>query len=327
MCRLGMLPLIQLSPVRGNPTNTATIAAAGPSDPFPGNNTATDGGVTIEDPTVDLRANKSGPVPALVVVGQQYDFSISASNDGNADFFGTLIMTDHLPAGLTVDSYTLNGWACAPAAPVIGATDITCTRSYTAGSPLAAGATAPSVGMTTTATAAGSLVNGMTVSSPDANIADLNPANDTTTYGVDSSTGGDSADVSLIKTASLATVAAGDVQTFTLEIVNTGPQPSQNVTLLDNFTGLMNNSVGATGAGYVSENGLLPMRPRGVACSTVATGGTSRRLTCTVNTLPICTAGVDLSGCHRIRAPWRQWWPPNKQRLGHFGHDRRPEPC
>ena len=276
----------------GNPTNTATIAAAGPSDPFPGNNTATDGGAVIEDPTVDLRANKSGPVPALVVVGQQYNFSISATNIGNADFFGTLVMTDHLPAGMTVDSYALNGWSCTPAAPVAGATDITCERTYTAGAPLAAGATAPSVGLTTTATATGSLVNGMTVSSPDANIADLNPANDTITYGVGSSTAGDSADVSLIKNASLATVVAGEVQTFTLEIVNAGPQPSQNVTLLDNFTGLMNSNVGATGAGYISE-AVVANAATGISCSTTATGGTSRQLSCTINTLPVCAAGVD----------------------------------
>ena len=276
----------------GTPTNTATIAAAGPADPFPGNNIANDGGATIEEPTVDLRANKSGPVPALVVIGQQYNFSISATNIGNADFFGTLVMTDHLPAGLTVDSYGLSGWTCLPAVPVVGATDITCERVYTEASPLVSGATAPSVTLATTATATGSLANSMTVSSPDANIADVNPGNDTTTYAVVGSIGDDSADVSIIKTATLATVAAGDVQTFTLEVMNAGPQPSQNVELLDNFTGLMNNSIGATGAGYISEV-VVSNAASGMTCSTAATGGTSRRLTCNITTLPICVAGVD----------------------------------
>jgi len=89
------------------------------------------------------------------------------------------------------------------------------------------------------------------VSSPDANIADTNPANDTITYGVTATVGGDSADVRALKSVSVSPIPAGDVQTFTLEIVNDGPQASQNVQVIDNFTSLINNSVGATGAGYI----------------------------------------------------------------------------
>jgi uncharacterized repeat protein (TIGR01451 family) len=95
----------------GTPTNAATISSAGPIDPVPGNNTATDGGSTIADPTIDLRANKSGPVPPLVVVGNSYSFAISTSNIGNAAFVGTVEMVDTIPAGLQVTSYGLNGWA------------------------------------------------------------------------------------------------------------------------------------------------------------------------------------------------------------------------
>jgi uncharacterized repeat protein (TIGR01451 family)/fimbrial isopeptide formation D2 family protein len=274
----------------GSPVNSATIGAAGSIDPDLSNNSATDGGATILEPTVDLRANKSGPNPALVVVGNSYDFTISATNLGTADFFGTLVMTDSLPAGLTLTGTTLNGWTCTPAPPVAGPAAIACERLYTAGAPLAAGATSPSVVLRTEATAAGTIVNSMTVSSPDANIPDTNPANDSTSVGVTGSIGGDSADISVLKTAALATVAAGEVQTFDIEIVNAGPQPSTGIVLTDALNGLINNGVGATGAGLVSVV-QTPGIASGLSCSTASTGGTSRRLDCSIAALPVCTAG------------------------------------
>ncbi len=276
----------------GTPLNVATIGAAGPPDSNPANNTDDDGGATINDPVVDLRANKSGPNPALAVVGNNYDWRISTSNVGNAPFFGTIEMADTIPAGLTVNSATLNGWTCSPALPLAGPATLTCSRSYSAASPLNAGASTPSVVLQTTVTASGTISNGLHVSSPDANIADLNPANDTITYSVTAAVGGDSADVAALKSAAVSPIPAGDVQTFTLEITNAGPQASQNVQVIDNLTSLINSSVGATGAGYVGESVSAGVAS-GISCSTVATGGTSRRLTCNIASLPVCTAGVD----------------------------------
>ncbi|MFN3846697.1 MAG: SdrD B-like domain-containing protein, partial [Paracoccaceae bacterium] len=271
----------------GTPTNSATISASGPVDPVPANNTATDGGATITAQTIDLRANKSGPTPALVVVGNVYSFSISTSNVGTTAFFGTIEITDTLPAGLEVTAFTLNGWSCTPAAPVTGPASILCTRTYTAGAPLAAGATTPSVGMTATVTAAGSLANGLTVGSPDPNLPDLNTPNNTITYTVTASDPLDSADISVVKTADLASLPAGQVQTFRMEIRNTGAAPATNVTLSDTLTGLINTSVGPTGAGFIDVTA-----PPGVSCSSVPSG-TGRALTCTIASLPVCISGVD----------------------------------
>lgn len=281
------IPVTAASP--GNPTNSASIASSGPSDPNLTNNTATDGGATINAPTVDLRANKSGPNPALVVAGNNYSYSISVTNVGNTGFYGTLVMTDHLPAGLTVNSYTLNGWSCTPAASVTGPATITCQRAYTASSPLAAGATTPAVTLNTTATATGSIVNSMTVSSPNPNIPDTNPANDTTTYTVTGSAPGDSADVRVIKTVTPDPVSAGDVLTYTLEVVNDGPQASANITLTDTFSSLINNATGPAN-GYVGHT-ITANAASGVSCATATSGATGRQLTCTLATLPVCTAG------------------------------------
>ena len=274
----------------GSPTNEATITAAGPADPNPGNNTANDGGATISAPEIDLQANKTGPVPALVVVGNSYSFDISTSNVGNADFFGTIEMTDTLPAGLEVTSYGLNGWTCTPAATVVGPQAILCSRVYTAAAPLTAGSTTPVVTLTATVTSPGPIANALHVESPDGNLPDNNAPNDDIIYSVTGSIPGNSADISVVKTATLASLPAGDVQTFAIEVTNTGPATALNVTMTDNLTDLINASVGPTGSGYISESIALNSAS-GISCGTAASGGTSRLLTCTVASLPVCVAG------------------------------------
>lgn len=273
-------------------TNTASVSAASPNDPNPSNNSASDAAATIQAPTVDLRANKSGPSPALAVTGVPFDWTISTTNVGNAAFFGTLTMTDALPAGVTLNGYTPNGWSCLPAAPVAGPANITCTRVYTSGAPLAAGATSPNVVLNTTATAAAALANSVTVSSPDANIPDTNPGNDSAGHIVTASVPGDAADLSLVKSVSPATVAAGDVLTYTLEIVNAGPQAAASVSLSDTFNTLINNSVGATGAGYVGHS-VNAGTATGASCNSAVAGGNGRALTCTFTSIPVCTPGND----------------------------------
>ena len=277
----------------GTPVNTATISAAGPVDQNPANNSASDGGATISDPVVDLRANKSGPVPPLVVTGNSYSFAISTSNIGNAPFVGTLQMTDSVPAGLTVTALTLNGWTCTPSAPLplAGPATIDCERIYTAGAPLNPGATSPAVILTATATGTGSIVNSLTVGSPDL-ATEPDFANNTITYGVTGSDPADSADIGVLKTATLASVPAGEVQTYRIEVTNAGAQTSTSITLTDDLTNLINNSVGATGAGLVGFT-TTPNAASGLSCSSASTGGTSRRLTCTIASLPVCTTGAD----------------------------------
>ncbi len=274
----------------GAPINTATITAYGPLDPNPANNTATDGGATIQEPFIDLRANKSGPNPALVVVGNSYDFPISSTNIGNAAFYGDITMTDSLPEGLEVTAYTLNGWSCSPDVPVAGPSEVICQRTYTEGAPLAAGATTPQVVLAATATDSGAIVNSMTVSVDNANLPDENSPNNTTSYAVTGSEGPQAADLSVVKTSTLPSLPAGDIQTFSIEVINAGPQPSTSITLTDSLTSLINNEVGPTGAGLVNVS-FEANAAEGMSCSTASSGGTSRTLTCNFDTLPICTSG------------------------------------
>lgn len=278
--------------------NSATIGAGGPVDPDPSNNTATDGGVSLLAPTVDLGLSKTGPSPPLVVAGVPFSYSLTASNSGTTGYSGNLRITDNLPAGLTVNSYTLNGWTCAPVAPVTGPATIDCDRSFAPGSPLAPGATTPSVVLNVTAAATGAINNSATVTALTCNLGVGNCGDgDTSGYPITSSAGPVSADIRLLKTVDLPSVPAGDVLTYTLEIVNDGPSTSATVVLTDTFDTLINNSVGPVGAGYLDEV-LTPGLATGGSCINTAAGGNGRLLACNFATIPVCVAGS--GNCPRV---------------------------
>ncbi|WP_161957299.1 DUF7507 domain-containing protein [Aestuariivirga litoralis] len=293
---LGVITIETTVVSAGSATNTARIDAASPLDPNPGNNEASDGGAAINEETSDLRANKSGPAnPPTVLEGTPFNFSISTSNLGNRPFSGTIVMTDNLPAGLRVDSYSaLNGWSCSPAVPVTGPAPITCTRDYV--TPLPVGATTPAVVLRTVSTVSGatSFTNSMTVTTVNPSFPDPNLKNNTITYGVNSTGSGNQADIRVNKQALNKTIASGDTEQFLIDIVNDGSGTSSSITLTDDLTGLINNRSG-------SDKGLVqvvwaPNSASGMNCATAALGGatgTAVRLTCTIATLPVCTEGVN----------------------------------
>ena len=275
----------------GTVVTTATIAAVSPGETVLSNNTDSDSGITLEEPFADLTVFKTGPDPALAVVGQDYDFVLRAQNRGSAEFVGTLVLTDTIPAGMTVNSVNQNGFTCTPTTGS-GSFDIVCEREFTAGSPLNNGASAPAVTINVTADIADTLTNTVTVSSINPLFSDPDPSNDTDTYDIVAEDPVDSADISVIKTALLPSLPVGEIQTFDLEVVNSGPAISNNVELTDALSGLQNNSAGPTGAGYVIESiseGIVD--PADISCSDSAGGSGVRNLSCTIIELPICTAG------------------------------------
>ena len=294
---LGPITIVARADAAGSVSNTAQIAATAPDDPNPANNTASDGGVTIQAPQVDLRANPiAGPWPRLYVVGQSYEFGLSGSNVGNAPFVGTFRMTSPLPAGMTVTALDLNGWTCSPGLPLAGPADLICEREYTAAAPLAPGAETPVLKPMINITAPGPMPVGLTVGSPDLP-DEPNMANNTITSGGTAATPANSANLRVIKTADPATVASGDQLAFLIEIVNDGPSEASSVTVTDELTGLINNGTGSNN-GFVS---LTPMQGNasGLSCTTAASGSNGRRLSCTIDSLPVCTAGA-YNDCPRI---------------------------
>lgn len=251
---------------------------------------------TVAAAVVDLEARKTGPNPPVVVVGNPYTFRLRTENVGNADFFGTIVMTDTLPAGLTLDSIGENGWSCAPvpaaALPLAGPATIECTLVYTAGAPLEAGDRTRVVELNTTVTAAGTITNIAATASPDANIPDTNPANDTDDDVVTATPPGASADITVNKTPALDPLVAGSVQTYTLEVVNLGPAQALSVELTDTFLALANSSDSGADAGYLGETITAGPNATGLVCSSVAAGAQSRTLSCDIATLDPCTPGT-----------------------------------
>lgn len=277
-------------------TNVATI-----SSDTPDNNTANNTAqvtLNIVNPTADLSASKAGPNPALATAGSNWTWTVSARNNGTAALTGTVQLTDTVPVGVTVQAYTAtNGWSCAPTAPFTassGNQTLTCSREYTAASPLASGAWTPQVSYTASATTATSYTNTVCVSAAaSANGTpppDGNTANDCASHVMQVQTSPNSANLRLSKAASPATVPAGDVLTYTLEIVNAGPNTATNVSLTDALDNLINSGSGATGQGFVGAT-IAAGNSSGGSCTSSASGSTTRNLSCSIASIPTCTAG------------------------------------
>ncbi|MGQ5717548.1 hypothetical protein [Pseudochrobactrum asaccharolyticum] len=122
--------------------NTAEISSIDENSGNTANNKAHDSPVHIEEPKLDLAAYKTGPREKIAVVNKEYDFGLSAINEGNVNFSGELTITDHLPEGMEATKiHAPSGWSCSPsptpAQPIVGKTDIVCvTDNYTKSNPL-----------------------------------------------------------------------------------------------------------------------------------------------------------------------------------------------
>jgi uncharacterized repeat protein (TIGR01451 family) len=280
-------------PVTVNTTGTAVInrahiEATAPTDPQLANNVASDGGANLLLPTADLAISKTGPNPALAVIGLPFAWTVAVSNGGPAAYVGDLIVTDSVPAGITVDSVSASGWSCSPSTPITGDGVLTCTRSYAPGGPLASGANTPSIVLWSTATQAGLLTNVAAVATANTTITDPNLNNNRTTSSVTASTNPNSADISVVKTVDLNTVPAGDVLTYQIEVINSGASSANSITLTDVFPSLINTNVGPN-AGYVGET-IIRTGGTDITCGNSIVGG-NRQLTCTIPTLPVCMTG------------------------------------
>ncbi len=281
--------------------NTAEISFNG-VDSNPANNIASDTAITVAEPFVDLVARKTGPSPRLVVSDQTYVFGISARNEGNADFVGTLTLTDTIPAGMNVVSLAPNGASCtvggnpvspSVGSPVLGEAIFVCSFVYTEANPLpgsnnpaSSARNTPTINFGTRTTAEGTITNTVTVLSGDADIDARNDGNNNTaTVGVTSAAPANSADLVAVKSLSptnaSTTAVAGTPFSFDLEIQNRGPQESLNVRVTDTLSNLQAGSA-AVGIAYLNTSYN--------SCTAPGTGST-RSLTCNGLTVPVCGPG------------------------------------
>ena len=149
-------------------------------------------------------------------------YTITVSNPGPGPTFGTVTVSDTLPAGLTPTAPigTVNGWTCG-----ISGQTLTCTRSDV----LASAGSYPAITLTVNVAnnAAAGVTNTVTVSGG----GESNAANDTAS---DPTTVVAVADVSITKSVvGGPPFAAGANRTYTVSVVNSGPGSASNVTVTD----------------------------------------------------------------------------------------------
>lgn len=235
-------------------TNNASVTqlrnVESPPDPI-GNNAAQAQAVVVApDMAIQKSHNGNG------VRGQNVTYSIVATNVGGAPTTGPTVVTDTLPAGLSLVSISGGvGWNCS------GVPAISCTFAGVIG----AGSSPPAITVIAgvDANAPASVTNFVRVSTQ----GDADQNNDT---DLDLTTIDSSADLSVTKTGPAA-LTAGAAITYTINVANVGPSPATSVSLTD-----------ALPAG-VTFSSLT--EPAGWNCTTPAVN-TNGTITCTLATLP-----------------------------------------
>ena len=263
-------------------TNQAEITNTGnPEDQNDLNNTATDGGADLQEPKVDLKASKLGPVPNLMVVGNKYGFPLSAENIGNTKYIGKVTIVDNLPAGMEYLGVEGAGWKCttAPLNKTVGPLAIECISDHVI--TLEIGQTTPQLTLLATATKTNTAAfsNQMTVSDMEgANHREPDDlkSNNTAFYRIGATaTAADSADIQIEKSVGQAEVNAGQQQDFTLTVTNNGPLPATNIQIKDRLTGI---NVVPNVLDYVDV-------PEGCVKAIVNSVSTAVDVTCTISSL------------------------------------------
>jgi uncharacterized repeat protein (TIGR01451 family)/fimbrial isopeptide formation D2 family protein len=193
-------------------TNVATVTKSAEPDPNPGNNS---GSATETPQYADLAVTKRTDKPRPNV-GETITYTITLSNLGTATATGVEV-TDTLPANVTYVSSTAAGGT---------------TFTPSAGGGLWSVPTiAPNqtILLTITATATASGVQFNTVEITKSDVWDPNDGNNTAKTPTDPQ----EADLVVAKTVDNATPNVGDVISFTVTLVNLGPNDAVDVTVAD----------------------------------------------------------------------------------------------
>lgn len=239
--------------VRAPLTNTARVDSP-TTDPNPDNNVDSD--TTNVDAVVDLAIAKTHTGTA--VAGEEFDWTLTVTNNGPSSTPGQLVVTDAVPAGTSYVSASGNGWVCTEDSDLMR-----CVRDAA----LAAGDDAPPITVTLLVlpdSGPGTITNLADVSGP---IGDPNPENNTDS---DTVTVLDRTDVAIEKdTVGSGVVAAGDTVAFDLTVTNNGPSDADAVVVRDELP---------PGTTPVS---VTPPAGEGWLCATVG-----REVVCALATLP-----------------------------------------
>ncbi len=193
---------VEVPPGATSQSNTASVSTDS-IDPNLANNSSTVN--TTVTRTADLGVVKNGP--ATATAGTNVTYTIDVTNAGPSDA-PDVVLTDVLPAGTTLVSFTCGANPCA-----IGTLAANASVSYTLVAQVAPNATGPLVNTATVTTSA------------------LDPASANNTSSVQTAVTR-SADVAVVKSGP-ATVAASTSLTYSITVANNGPSEASDVVLTD----------------------------------------------------------------------------------------------
>ncbi len=188
------------------------------------------------DMTIDKTAE-----PSPVLVNGILTYTLSVENLG-PDEAENVSVTDTLPTGVSFQSASGTGWACSEAGGVV-----TCTRDS-----LAVGAAPDITIVVAVPGSTGTLQNTATVSISNYDGVSSNNEVQIETRIVEE------ADLAIDKTASSDTVLTEDTLTYTLSVVNLGPNTAEDVTVTDTLpSGVIYQSASGTGWDCTETGGVV----------------------------------------------------------------------
>lgn len=252
-------------------TNTATVN--GPNfDPAPGNNVAHD--PTVVSTSAAVTIAKSGS--RVVTAGATTSYSLVVTNAGPSDT-ANLVVSDTLPLGETAVSISGTGWACTLATLTCSRSDLGVTSSTITVVTLVASDIADGASLTNTASTSWSDSGGTNTSN-----------------AVFTSTVQAIANLQLTKSAGTPKANAGDRESFSFGLTNTGASDAvQPITITDTLP---------SGMSFLSSTGnwtctLMPGNTQRVDCRLDGTrrlpsGGTAPVLVLTVQLAASLTTGT-----------------------------------
>lgn len=244
--------------------NTATVTSP-TFDPNTSNNSST--AIVPVTASADLNVVKTAS-PATVTAGGTITYQLIVSNAGPSDAVNA-VLSDAVPTGLTNIMYSTDG----------GTTWNNWNGTYNIGAMAAGQSATVQIRANVDPAVTAAFTNTATVNS---DTPDPNPNNNTFSVTTEVET---AADLVISKTADKSPVPAGEVLTYTVNVVNNGPSSAANTRITDIVPALLGNvqyslDNGATWSpwngsytvGTLQAQGTVAILIRGAVSATVAGG-------------------------------------------------------
>ncbi|MDX1582793.1 MAG: IPTL-CTERM sorting domain-containing protein [Thermoanaerobaculia bacterium] len=251
-------------------TNSASVTSD-ETDTNPANNSESEQTTVLvtAPPRADLAVTKSdSPDPATV--GEPLTYTLNLVNNGPEDATG-VTLTDSLPSGATFDSVSSSQGSCSHSEGVVSCSLGTILNGGTA-----------TVTITVVPTRDGEITNSVTVAS---DLADPDSTNNSATETTQVGAGAAGADLTILKSDSPDPAVVGQALTYTLTVINGGPNQATGVQVVDTLPALVTFESASSTQGSCTESS-------GVVTCDLGTVNVGEEVTVTITVVPTETGSI-----------------------------------